>query len=132
MPVTHCIQDDLLVFKASDEVSAEDFYAACDKIHSDPAFRPPIDALVDLREAQVDIPGKQIENMVYHLKAGGHYHKMVIVAARGSFTYAMGRMFCLHAECIGFSSEIFLNRMEALAWLEGPKGDARLPLDDGG
>ena len=131
MSVMHLIQDDLLVFKARDEVSAHDFYAAWDKIRIDPAFQPPIDTLVDLREAQVDIPGNEIESMVYYLKANRFCDKMVLVAARGSFTYAMGRMFCLNAECAGFCSEIFLNMMEALAWLNSESAEDRLPNTGG-
>ena len=44
---------------------------------------------------------------------------MVFVAERGSFTYAMGRMFCINAEYVGCRSEIFLNMVDALAWLDG-------------
>ena len=117
MTVTHLIRSDLLLFKAFDHVTANDFYAAWNEIRKDGAFQTPIDTLVDLREAQVDIPGRDIETIVDDLNANRFFNKLVIVADRGSFTYAMGRMFCLKAEHVGFCPEICLTMMEALSWL---------------
>ena len=57
--------------------------------------------------------------------------KMVFVAERGSFTYAMGRMFCINAEYVGCRSEIFLNMVDALAWLNGGgmNDESAAPID---
>ncbi len=123
MPVTHLITDDLLMFKVSEEVNAKAFYSAWNTIQSDPAFQPPMNTLVDLRGAQVDIPGDDILKMVEYLEAHRSMKRVVIVAERGSFTYAMGRMFCINAECAGFCSEIFLSMSEALAWLNDDSVD---------
>ena len=65
------------------------------------------------------MPGQEIEAIVYRLKEDRFFKKMVFVAERGSFTYAMGRMFCINAEYVGCRSEIFLNMVDALAWLNG-------------
>jgi hypothetical protein len=46
--------------------------------------------LIDLREALVDMPGREIECIAYHLNDNRFFNKMALVAARRSFTYAMG------------------------------------------
>jgi hypothetical protein len=121
MPVIHLLRNEALIFKARGEVSVEDFYNAWDDIKTAPSLHIPIDLLIDLREAHVDLSGQEIETIVYDLKGRQFFRKMVFVAERGSFTYAMGRMFCINAECAGCSSEIFLNMPDALAWLEGDR-----------
>ena len=119
MPVTHLFRNDLLMLKAQGEVAVQDFYRAWDQFKADPYFRVPVDLLIDLREAHVDVPGSEMEGIVYELKHHRFFKKMGIVAERASFTYAMGRMFCINAECAGCCSEIFLEMADALTWLEG-------------
>ncbi len=119
MPVAHLIKNDVLMFKAQGDVTAQDFFDTWDQIKTDPCFHLPIDLMVDLREAHVDLSGQEIEAIVYDLKRHQLFKKIVFVAERGSFTYAIGRMFCINAECAGCCSEIFLDMTEALAWLEG-------------
>jgi len=119
MPVTYLLQNDVLIFKARGEVSVADFYDAWNDVKIAPSLQIPVDLLIDLREAHVDLSGQEIETVVYDLKGRQSFNKMVFVAERGSFTYAMGRMFCINAECAGCCSEIFLNMPDALAWLEG-------------
>jgi hypothetical protein len=133
MPVAHLIKNDVLMFKAQGEVTTDDFYRAWDTIQADPCLHLPIDLLVDLREAHVDLPGQEIEAIVYDLKRHRVFKKMVFVAERGSFTYAMGRMFCINAECAGCCSVIFLDMSEALAWLEDDsiKDGTSAPLPQG-
>jgi hypothetical protein len=127
MPVTHLLRNDVLIFKARGEVSVADFYDAWKDVKAVPSFHLPIDLLVDLREAHVDLPGQEIEAVVYDLKRNRFFNKMVFVAERGSFTYAMGRMFCINAECAGCCSEIFLAMPDALAWLEGDSINSGTP-----
>ena len=127
MPVAHLFKNDLLMFKAHGQVTVDDFYRAWDRIKSDLGFHLPLDLLIDLREAHVDVPGHVIEGIVYTLKRNQFFNKMVFVAERGSFTYAMGRMFCINAECAGCHSEIFLRMADALAWLEGESIQTALP-----
>lgn len=131
MPISYLFKGDLLMFKARGAVTVKEFYLAWQKISGDPSFQRPVDTLIDLREAQVDVPGQEIEAIVYRLKENRFFKKMVFVAKRGSFTYAMGRMFCINAEYVGCRSEIFLNMVDALAWLDGDGlGEASAaPLD---
>jgi len=121
MPVIHLLRNDVLIFKARGEVSVADFYDAWNDVKTAPSLQIPVDLLIDLREAHVDLSGQEIEAAVYDLKGTPSFNKMVFVAERGSFTYAMGRMFCINAECAGCCSEIFLNMPDALAWLGGDK-----------
>lgn len=127
MPVSYQFKDDLLIFKARGEVAVKDFYAAWNEITDNQSLHLPIDTLIDLREAQVNAPGQEIEGIVYRLKQDRLFQKMVFVAERGSFTYAMGRMFCTNAECIGCCSEIFLSINDAMAWLNEEAGDTGIP-----
>ncbi len=127
MPISYLIKDDLLMFKAQGEVTVNEFYQTWDKITVDSSFHMPIDTLIDLREAQVDVPGQEIEGIVYHLKHNRFFNKMVFVAERGSFTYAMGRMFCINAEYVGYRSEIFLSMADALAWLNDETIEGGIP-----
>ena len=127
MPVAHLIKNDVLMFKAQGDVTAQDFFDTWDQIKTDPCFHLPIDLLVDLREAHVDLSGQEIEAIVYDLKRHQLFKKIVFVAKRGSFSYAMGRMFCINAECAGCCSEIFLDMTEALAWLEGDSINSGTP-----
>jgi len=127
MPISYLFKDDLLMLKAQGEITVNEFYQAWDKITNDSSFRPPIDTLIDLREAQVDVPGQEIEEIVYRLKRNRLFKKMVFVAERGSFTYAMGRMFCINAEYVGYNSEIFLNMADALAWLNEETIEGGIP-----
>jgi hypothetical protein len=118
MPISYLFKGELLMFKAIGAVTVKEFYQVWDEITGDPSFQQPLDTLIDLREAQVDVPGQEIEDIVYRLKQDRFFNKIVFVAKRGSFTYAMGRMFCINAECAGCCSEIFLNMVDALAWLD--------------
>ena len=131
MPISYLFKGNLLMFKARGAVTVKEFYLAWNKASGDPSFQRPIDALIDLREAQVDVPGQEIEDIVYRLKKDRLFKKMVFVAERGSFTYAMGRMFCINAEYVGCRSEIFLNMVDALAWLDGGgmNDDSAAPID---
>ena len=117
MPVSTILQDDLLMFKANGEVTVKDFYGAWDEIRSDPHFHLPLDTLIDLREAHIDVPGEELEAIVYHLKSNHFFNKMVFVADRGSFTYAMGRMFCINAEWAGYRAELFVDIVAAMDWV---------------
>ena len=127
MPVAHLIKNDVLMFKAQGEVSADDFFDTWDQVKQNPCFHQPIDLLIDLRKAHIDLSGQEIEAIVYELKRHQFFKKIVFVAERGSFTYAMGRMFCINAECAGCCSEIFLDMSEALAWLEGDRINSGTP-----
>lgn len=118
MPITYVLQDDLLLFKAKGEVTVKDFYRTWHEVKRDPQFHVPIDTLIDLREAHIDVPGEAFEGIVHNLKTNRFFTKMVFVAERGSFTYAMGRMFCINAECAGCCAEIFLDIVEAMNWLD--------------
>ena len=131
MPISYLFKGDLLMFKDRGDVTVKEFYLAWNKISGDPSFQRPLDTLIDLREAQVDVPGQEIEAIVYRLKEDRLFKKMVFVAERGSFTYAMGRMFCINAEYVGCRSEIFLNMVDALAWLdrEGMDDEPAAPID---
>lgn len=129
MPLSYLFKDDLLLFKARGEVTVNDFYLAWDKIKADPSFQRPIDTLIDLRDAQVDVPGQEMEGIVYRLKHNLFFNKMAFVADRGSFTYAMGRMFCINAEYVGCCSEIFHRMADAMAWLNGESIDGGIPPD---
>ena len=133
MPVTSLLRNDVLMFKARGEVSIADFYDAWNEAKAISYLKIPIDLLIDLREAHVDHSGQEIEAVVYDLKRNRFFSKMVFVAERGSFTYAMGRMFCINAECAGCCSEIFLDMDEALAWLkdESIKGGKPAPIPQG-
>lgn len=131
MTISYLFKDDLLMFKARGAVTVREFYRVWDEITGDPSFQRPLDTLIDLREAQVDVPGQEIEDIVYRLKKNRFFNKMVFVAERGSFTYAMGRMFCINAECAGCRSEIFLNMVDALAWLDGEGMDDESPAPIG-
>ena len=124
MPISYLLKEDLLLFRARGEVAVNDFYTAWNEIKNDPSFRLPIDTLIDLREAQVDVPGQEIEDIVYRLKQNRYFDRMVFVAEPGSFTYAMGRMFCINAECADYCSEIFFSMTEAMAWLNDETHDA--------
>ena len=125
MPISYLFKEDLLLFRARGEVVVTDFYRAWNEIKADPSLHLPIDTLIDLRDAQVDIPGQEIEGIVYRLKQKRLFGRMVFVAERGSFTYAMGRMFCINAECAGCCSEIFLSMTEAMAWLNDETCEAQ-------
>ena len=127
MPITHLIEDDLLIFKARGAVTVDDFFKSWDDITSGAPFQPPIDTLIDLRKAQIDVPGHEIESIVYDLKRTRLFDKIAFVAERGSFTYAMGRMFCINAEYVGCQAEIFFGMTEALEWLQGPCGSDTPP-----
>ncbi len=128
MPISYLLKDYLLLFKAEGVVTVRDFYRTWDDITADPSFQVPIDTLIDLRKAHIDVPGHEIERIVYDLKRNRFFNKMVFVAERGSFTYAMGRMFCINAECAGCSSEIFLDMAKALAWIGcGSDDDTAIP-----
>ena len=71
MPISYLFKGDLLMFKARGAVTVKEFYLAWNKASGDPSFQRPIDALIDLREAQVDVPGQEIEDIVTHdLPAG--------------------------------------------------------------
>ena len=131
MPISYLFKDDMLIFKAQGEVTVNEFYQAWDEITDDSSFHLPIDTLIDLREAQVDVPGQEIEGIVYRLKRNRVFNKMGFVAERGSFTYAMGRMFCINAETVGCCSEIFHNMADAMAWLdgEGMGNESGAPID---
>jgi hypothetical protein len=131
MPISYLFKGDFLMFKARGAVTVKEFYLAWNKISGDPSFQRPLDTLIDLREAQVDVPGQEIEAIAYRLKEDRFFNKMVFVAERGSFTYAMGRMFCINAEYVGCRSEIFLNMVDALAWLdrEGMDDEPTAPID---
>ena len=124
MPISYLFKEDLLLFRARGEVTVTDFYTAWDEIKDDPSFNLPIDTLIDLRDAQVDVPGQEIEGIVYRLKQNRYFDRMVFVAEPGSFTYAMGRMFCINAECADYSSEIFFSMTEAMAWLNDETREA--------
>ena len=127
MPISYRLKGDLLMFRAQGEVSVRDFYRAWDEITTGQSFELPINTLIDLREAQIDVPGEEIEGIVYDLKHHQFFNRMVFVAERGSFTYAMGRMFCINAECAGCTSEIFLHISDALSWIncENTGGECR-------
>ena len=127
MSVSYLFKDDLLLFKGRGDVTVNEFYRAWDTIKRDPSFQLPIDTLIDLREAQVDVPGQEIEGIVYRLKHDLVFNKMVFVAERGSFTYAMGRMFCINAEYFGCCSEIFHSMADAMAWLNEESIDGGIP-----
>ena len=127
MPISYLFKEDLLLFKARGEVAVDDFYTAWNKITEDPSLHLPIDTLIDLRDAQVDVPGQEIEGIVYRLKQDRLFNKMVFVADRGSFTYAMGRMFCINAEYFGCCSEIFHSMADAMAWLNEESIDGGIP-----
>ena len=122
MPITHRIEDDLLIFKARGTVAVKDFFKTWDDITARTPFQAPIDTLIDLRGAQIDVPGHEIESIVYDLKRNRLFNKIAFVAERGSFSYAMGRMFCINAEYIGCQAEIFLQMAEALDWLASQSG----------
>ena len=130
MPISYVLQDDLLVFKAKGEVTVKDFYSAWDDIKRDPEFHVPLDTLIDLREAHIDVPGEELDGIVHNLKNNRFFTKMVFVAERGSFTYAMGRMFCINAECAGCCAEIFLDIVEAMDWLNSDSAN-RFPFPAG-
>ena len=132
MSVSYLFKDDLLLFKGRGDVTVNEFYRAWDTIKRDPSFQLPIDTLIDLREAQVDVPGQEIEGIVYRLKRNRVFNKMAFVAERGSFTYAMGRMFCINAEYVGYCSEIFLSMTDALAWLNTESVEGGVPPHNGG
>ena len=132
MSVSYLFEDDLLIFRAQGAVTVREFYAAWKAFTADEPFQPPIDALIDLRGAHVDVPGQEMEQIVYRLKHNQFFNKMVFVAERGSFTYAMGRMFCINAECAGCPSEIFLDMADAMVWLYGEGFDDSPPNDDPG
>jgi len=117
MPVIYLLRNDVLIFKARGEVSVADFYEAWDDVKTVPSLHLPINLLINLREAHVDLSGQEIEAVVYDLKGNRFFNRMAFVAERGSFTYAIGRMFCINAECAGCCSEIFLSMSDALAWL---------------
>jgi|GEM_PF-3158262 len=128
MPISFLLKDDLLLFKAEGEVTVKDFYRTWDDVAADPSLQVPIDTLIDLRKAHIDVPGQEIERIAYHLKQNRFFNRMVFVAERGSFTYAMARMFCINAECAGCCSEIFLDMAEALAWIGcGSDDDTVIP-----
>jgi len=127
MPISYLFKDDLLIFKARGEVTVSDFYRAWNDITDDPSLHLPIDTLIDLREAQVNVPGQEIEGIVYRLKQDRFFNKIGFVADRGSFTYAMGRMFCTNAECVDFCSEIFHRMADAMSWLNGEDIDSAIP-----
>jgi len=132
MPISYLFKDDLLIFRAQGDVTVNEFYQAWDEIADDSSIHPPIDTLIDLREAQVDVPGQEIEGIVYRLKLNRVFNRMVFVAERGSFTYAMGRMFCINAEYVGYCSEIFLSMTDALAWLKEESIEGGTPPRIGG
>jgi hypothetical protein len=127
MPVSHHFKDDLLMFKAQGSIALDDFFRAWNDFTTDPSFQVPVDMLIDLREAQVDVPGQKMESIVYHLAYNRFFNRMVFVAERGTYTYAMSRMFCSNAECAGCCSEIFHTVTEALAWLNAEHIDAPVP-----
>ena len=53
------------MFKARGAVTVKEFYLAWNKISGDPSFQRPLDTLIDLREARVDVPGQEIEAIAY-------------------------------------------------------------------
>ena len=118
MPIAYLLKENLLLFKAEGEVTVKDFYRTWREVAADMSCQVPLNTLIDLRNAHIDVPGQEIETIVHHLKHNRFFNKMGIVAERGSFTYAMGRMFCINAECAGCCSEIFLDMTEALNWLD--------------
>jgi len=130
MPISYLFRDDLLMLKAQGEATVGDFYKAWEIARTDPHFHIPLNMLIDLRDAYVDVPGQELERVVYDLKGKQFFDKMAFVADRGSFTYAMGRMFCINADSTGFCSDIFLNMADALSWLSG--GSPDIPADDKG
>ena len=119
MPIAYLLKDDLLLFKAEGDVTVKDFYRTWSEVAADKSCQVPLNTLIDLRKARIDVPGQEIERIVNDLKHKRFFNKMGFVAERGSFTYAMGRMFCINAEYVGCRSEIFLNMIDALAWLDG-------------
>lgn len=134
MPISHLLINELLLFKAEGEVTPNAFHDAWNRVAAGPSVAVPIDTLVDLRNAHIDVPGPEIEAMVFWLERHRVFNKIAIVADRGSFTYAMGRMFCINYEFIGCQAETFIHIEDALAWLSGrlaieayPQADTCLP-----
>lgn len=127
MPISHHFNNDLLIFKAEGDVALDDFFRAWNDLTTDSGFQVPVDLLIDLREAQVDVSGQKMESIVYHLAYNRFFNRMVFVAERGTYTYAMSRMFCSNAECAGCCSEIFHTMTEALAWLNAGCVDHPVP-----
>ena len=121
MTITPFFKDELLIFRACGDIAIDDFFRAWVSVASETALQMPLDTLIDLRGSQIDVPGHEIESIVYYLKRHAFFNKMAFVADRGSFSYAMGRMFCINAEYIGCRSEIFISMAEALDWIEGER-----------
>jgi hypothetical protein len=132
MPITPRFNEGLLIFEARGTITIEDFFRAWKSAVAAPGVRVPLDTLIDLRASQIDVPGHEIESTVYRLKRLALFDKMAFVADRGSFSYAMGRMFCINAEYIGCRSEIFLTVDEALDWLASDNHDQAGPDKEGG
>jgi len=128
MNISHLLQDQLLIFNAQGEVTVNDFFEAWKIVKSDSHFHMPIDMLIDLRDAHIDVPSQKLERIVYNLKHKQFFDHIAFVADRGSFTYAMGRMFCINSESCGYFAEIFLNMPDALVWLDYRSPDS--PSDD--
>ena len=129
MPISYRLIDNLLLFKAEGDVTITQFYRVWGETTSDPSFQVPLNTLIDLREAHIDVPSHEIENIVYHLKRNHLFNKIALVAERESFSYAMGRMFCINAENIGCCSDIFINVAEALAWLGNESDEGPPPVN---
>ena len=78
MPMTHYIQDGLLTIDARGAIDFDGFSEAWERILSGPASQSPAYALLDLRDASVDLTGQEIETIVSRLSINPPFEKIAI------------------------------------------------------
>ena len=117
MPITHFIQDGLLMMKAQGEIDFDAFYEAWELVLAEPPSRTPAFALLDLRDTNIDMSGSQVESIVSRLAVNPPFEKIAILAARGSFAYVIGHLFSAEANILGIRCDNFISEWKAKAWL---------------
>lgn len=121
--VTHVNSDTALAtFECSGTLVLADVERAFAAMFSDPAFRPGINALWDLRQATIGLYAQQIPDVLRMVRArqsdrGTGYRVAILVS--GSPDFGLSTLFEMSAHSMPFEVRVFRSHTQATQWLAG-------------
>ena len=124
MPVTTHVNPEtsLVTFECTGTLVFDDVDRAFGAMFADPAFRPGINALWDIRHATIGLYAQQIPDLLRMVRErqserGSGYRVAILVSASPDF--GLSTLFEMSAHSMPFEVRVFRSHTQATQWLAG-------------
>lgn len=123
MPMSYQIDTDrkLLLIRGSGRLTDAEMIACVDELREDPAVRPDLQTLSDMREIEVGFTPAGVEAMVAAMRSSANPRDGVkaAIVVGSEVAFGMGRMFQLRTdEDLDPRFRVFRSMQDALEWLD--------------